>query len=824
MGDPGHSGTLANRRLRLDFSDRAGRCAAVALHNHLSGRTLPLDEDDFRIEAEGLPALTAASFRWLKPDFAGERARLEGSCAERGVRIAIIYELGAGDFFVRRRLELTSAAPLPIRRVDAWTVRVPGICWSQEEGPPEELRMNVWGIDDKSGFGKPVLMEDTFWGLECPAGLNQYRDGRVTLTHRPGRTVSGLFRTKPAVVGVAPSGEAAFWFRDYIERLRPQRRTPAVHIDYNTWTTVTPATEANSLDLISRFRACLFDAHGVGLDSFTLDDGWDKKRSLWDVETGGFPRGLAPLSAALAPTGARLGLWLSPSSGYEHAGWGSEQGCARNATFDWFLCQSDPGYRREMCRAIVDLVRANNVGFLKMDGFCASCDTDRHAHHLTGDYAREANVDAFIELLAAIRQAQPDIHLDPTSGMWLSPWWLQYVDSLYCDTYDGTAPAIVPSPNGLDGATTSRDALLRRRLDENPGFDPAAVETLGIYLDPTLTVDPGSFFDNWQDNAMMVAGRGSRLLTMYMNPDLLPNPEQDWRFMAAMFRWVRHNADTLARCRPILGDPYAWEPYGYAHFRGRRGITVMRNPFIEPRRVRLELGHSMGWSANEAGDACCAVRVVYPHRETLATAVCFGDTVEVTLEAYQLLLLHVEEGEEALRPPAPRARAPRIGDARAEPLSLVRMAGAGLHLAGQCAISSPGGSDAWVYVLLAGDAATETWRCAVSVDGAAAEAAEIRSPTAASIPVHTRHELPFTPWVFHRIRVPGGRHVLEVVVECAADAQTGSTLRAGWWLWMEHPLEATDGHACSDPLPYSSGAGTRRQTVTLQGLTEFNLP
>ncbi len=822
MGDPGNHGAPANRYVAIDFGDRAGRCAAVALHNRLSGRTLPLDEDDFRIEVDGLPALTAASFVWSKPDLAAERVRLEGECGERAVRVAVTYELGPDDFFVRRRLELTTDAPLAIRRVDAWVVRVPGICRSQEEGPPEELRMNVWGIDDKSGFGKPVLMEDTFWGLEYPAGLNQHRDGRVTLTHRPGRTVSGLFQSKPAVVGVAPSGETAVWFRDYIDRLRPRRLSSAVHIDYNTWTTVTPATEANSLDLVSKFRTELFDAHGVGLDSFTLDDGWDKKRSLWDVDAAGFPRGLAPLSATLAPTGARLGLWLSPSSGYEHAGWGAEQGYARNATFDWFLCQSDPGYRRDMCRAIVELVRANNVGFLKMDGFCASCDTDRHPHHLAGDFAREANVDAFIELLDAIRQAQPGIHLDPTSGMWLSPWWLQYVDSLYCDTYDGTAPAIVPSPNGLDGATTSRDALLRRRLDENPGFDPAAVETLGIYLDPTLTVDPGSFFDNWQDNAMMVAGRGSRLLTMYMNPDLLPNPEQDWRFLAAMFRWVRHNADTLARCRPILGDPYAWEPYGYAHFLGRRGIIVLRNPFIEPRRVRMELGRPMGWSADEAGDACYSVRVVYPHRETLASSVRFGDVLEVTLEAYQLLLIHVEEPGEGAQSHGLPEPSPRIGHADAEPLTLVRAAEAGPRLTGRCAVSSPDGSRAWVYVLLVGDAAAEPWRCRATVDGAAAEATEIRSPAAASIPAHTRHELPFTPWVFHRIRIPSGRRTMEFAFGC--DAPRGSTLQAGWWLWMEHPRPAADGDASSAPLPYSSGAATRRQTITLQGLTEFILP
>ena len=219
-----------------------------------------------------------------------------------------------------------------------------------------------------------------------------------------------------------------------------------------------------------------------------------------------------------------------------------------------------------------------------------------------------------------MRTAQPGVYLDLTSGMWLSPWWLWYVDSVYADTYDGTAPALVPSPNGFDGATTIRDALLRRRMAANPGFDPAAIETLGVYLDPTLAIDPASFFDNWHDNAMMVAGRGNRLFTFYMNPTKFPNPDRDWPFLAGMIRWARHNASTLARTERILGDPYRMEAYGYAHFVGGRGILALRNPFIQPQTVHLKLDESYGWSASDAGTGRHTATVVYPYPETHAAA------------------------------------------------------------------------------------------------------------------------------------------------------------------------------------------------------------
>ena len=54
-------------------------------------------------------------------------------------------------------------------------------------------------------------------------------------------------------------------------------------------------------------------------------------------------------------------------------------------------------------------------------------------------------------------------------------------------------------------ATTTRDAAFRQRCREHPGFPPAAIEHGGIIV---ITPEP------WQDNAMIVLGRGGRLLTL----------------------------------------------------------------------------------------------------------------------------------------------------------------------------------------------------------------------------------------------------------------------------------------------------------------------
>ena len=379
---------IGNRFLELRLDRKGDQILATALVNHLTGRTIALDGDDFTLNFKGLPPLRAENFTLnkvvRKTLSTGQRLILHLLERNGKSKVSVIYELSKTDFFIRRHLEFSSTASPRLDQVEIWNIGLKATCTSQEIGPPNYLRYNVWSVDDKKGFGQPVFLEDTFWGLEFPVGYNRYSHNRIVLTHFPGRTLTNLFISKTAVLGVTAAGEVASQFRTYIERTKGRKRFAEVQVDYNTWTTVSPATESNSLHLIQQFRTNLFDPYGVQFNSFTPDDGWDEKQSLWSLRTNGFPHGFKPLLDALQPMGTKLGLWLSPSSGYEHAGWGAKQGYSPNATLNWFLCQSDPAYRRDMTRIIPDLVRKNQVSFFKMDGFCASCDTDKHAHHLSG--------------------------------------------------------------------------------------------------------------------------------------------------------------------------------------------------------------------------------------------------------------------------------------------------------------------------------------------------------------------------------------------------------------------------------------------------------
>jgi len=61
----------------------------------------------------------------------------------------------------------------------------------------------------------------------------------------------------------------------------------------------------------------------------------------------------------------------------------------------------------------------------------------------------------------------------------------------------------------------------------------------------------------------------------------------------------------------IGGDPTKLEPYGYAHFAGRRGIVALRNPAIEPRSLKLEFAPARGLAPDAAG---LVLERIYPSR------------------------------------------------------------------------------------------------------------------------------------------------------------------------------------------------------------------
>lgn len=813
---------LGNSRLELWLSLGGGRCRAVRLVNHLSGRTIPLANDDFALELGGSTRLTSADFTVQEARQeaypGGQRVRIRMASRAAGHRLDLVYELGHAEFFLRRHLEFTPAVPVDLGQVVVWQTDVAGACTGQ-------------------GFGDPVLLDDTFWGLEFPAGHNRYESGTLRLVQHPGRVITDRFVSKRAVLGVSEPGRSARRFQQYVDTFRVTSAETTLFVNYNTWWTLMPPTEASTLELVKLFKEKLFVPYGESIDTFTLDDGWDDKESLWAVKQDRFPRGLGPLVEALRGMNARLGIWLSPSSGYNHAPWLAKQGYAANSN-PWYICQSDPKYRKDIIARVTELAKQYDVAFFKFDGFAASCDAPGHAHR-PGPFAQEANTEAYIDLLQAVRRVRPDIYLDPTCGIWLSPWWLAYADSLWGEVSGDYPDIIVPGPVVRHSATTTRDAMFRQRCRQHPGFPPAAIEHLGIIV---ITPEP------WEDNAMIVAGRGCRLLTLYINPEHFRAGQRDWAFLAALLKWVRHNARLFQHPELVLGEPLRGEAYGYAHFQRRRGVLALRNPSIEPQTVRLVLDESVGWPEAEG---TYLARIVYPRHETLARPLHYGETLELTLQAFEAVILHVDpmparepvlagvrcreigrSGKQVryavfgapgqplgavlggsaqavsarldgrpvpLKPTPGGARLDGVFPGTRRPCTMESVRwnepGADSKLTGSCTIQVPPGVSASLHLLVdPRRKAVERVECQAKVNGKPVAVRAVRTPEKRQ-QTHGPH-----PWTWFELPLAEGR--CEVTVELLARPEVWGRSRLGAWLWAEEPLrEATLEIDFAHPLP-----------------------
>jgi hypothetical protein len=74
---------------------------------------------------------------------------------------------------------------------------------------------------------------------------------------------------------------------------------------------------------------------------------------------------------------------------------------------------------------------------------------------------------------------------------------------------------------------------------------------------------------------------------MYITPSLLS--DSNWDDLAEAAKWSRANAEVLKDTHWIGGDPAWLEVYGWASWKPRKGILVLRNPSDQAKTIRVKL-------------------------------------------------------------------------------------------------------------------------------------------------------------------------------------------------------------------------------------------
>ena len=429
--------------------------------------------------------------------------------------------------------------------------------------------------------GSPLVAGNFFFGFEFPLATSAITAGRASsLLTRTLPLGAGQSITYSSVIGVAAPGQMRREFLSYIEQERAHPYRTFLH--YNSWYDLAygkPYNEADSLDRIHAYGEELVRKRGVVLDSTLFDDGWDDTQTLWKFHSG-FPDGFTKIRDAAQQYNYGIGVWLSPWGGYSTA---KKQRIAAGEaagyeTYKGGFALSAPKYYSLFESTCLEMITKYGVNQFKFDG------TGNASQVFPGSIF-DSDFSAAIHLIQRLRQQEPSIFINLTTGTRPSPFWLRYADSIWRDGDD----------HSFDGVGSWRQKWITYRDEQTyrnivlggPLYPLNSLMLHGlIYADHAhnLTTDPNHDFPSEVHDYF---GTGTQLQEMYVTPSLLS--QSDWDVLAESAKWSRANAQVLKDTHWIGGDPGKLEVYGWAAWTPRKGIITLRNPSDHDQDFSLDL-------------------------------------------------------------------------------------------------------------------------------------------------------------------------------------------------------------------------------------------
>lgn len=556
------------------------------------------------VEEEGVEVATADATAtlnrgWVQTDRDAGRVVLEQESPATGLRLRRIFSFGPASNVVRLETWVQSPdVPALLARVGLLDVRVDGERFRTTGEAPASF---------------PVLGERLFAGIEHVSGeaaVEGEHAERMLFVRRPRLTADTTWRLAGTVVvgwvepergfGVTADVRIREAFLHYLDSVRLKPDRVVLHTD-TWWTVPLPLTEKRVLDDIAGLKRAFFDRTGMFFDTYCVDLGWSDPHTVWGMDSSRFPNDLRPIRERLGELGAKMGLWLSPGSGYPD---GLDNGTLAAQGYEMQPFGRDLGqvpcfalgtrYQREVRTRLMDYARQYDLGHVILDFMPQRCDEPNHGHPV-GAESRYAIDAGLADVLDGLRAVNPTMALEPmVCGYPPSPWWLMKTPFVLGPAGDDLPYGRGPATNWLESLITARD--IAYRAGQEAWIMPTqALETFDITV-----LSPGEF----QNMAAMAVGRGRWFLSTYFNTDLM-RPE-DWDFLAALVRWARQNKDYLVNAWQFGGRPEQREAYGFMFRHAARDIFCVRNPWIEERVIELPGSPS----ATEARD----VRMIYPRR------------------------------------------------------------------------------------------------------------------------------------------------------------------------------------------------------------------
>lgn len=442
-------------------------------------------------------------------------------------------------------------------------------------------------------------------------------------------------------IGVAPAGQMRRAFAYYLQRERAHPYRQYWH--YNSWYDLNIGvndnpdplkrmTEEQCLQVVEAFDKNLYQKHGVGLNGYVWDDGWDDWNSLWQFHKG-FPNGFSKLKDVAKQQGAGMGAWLSPWGGYggsknRRVRYGQEKGYEVNASG---FALGGPKYYAAFRDTCIKMIRDYGQNYFKFDGIGGGM-------FATGAPASIASdLDNLVKLLQVLRRENPEVYINCTVGTWASPYWLFFADSIW---RQGEDTSFAGKGNERERWITYKDKLVYDRfVSKSPFFPMNSLMYHGLVVgprhNPAKMPTPEKNIESFKHEMRMMAGYSSGLGELYVTPSLMT--DEAWKSMAESMKWSRANSAIVADTHWIGGNPGDNEVYGFAAWRpALGGVITLRNPDDKPQTYQLDVK-----SAFELLDKAPVQHTFvcpYPDQRLQKLETEPGKPATITLEPFEVLV------------------------------------------------------------------------------------------------------------------------------------------------------------------------------------------
>jgi len=350
---------------------------------------------------------------------------------------------------------------------------------------------------------------------------------------------------------------------------------------YNTW-------EPFEREINRDTALELIDAAGaMGIDIFTIDDGWQQEYGDNGVNLTSFPGGLKSIQDAVEARGMRLGLWIpvaaigtSTATYRDHPEWAStdQQGKLKTtstAAGEMAVMCMASAFRDAAADRIIDAIERFHLAYVKLDlttifnayGEAPGCWAKGHYH---GNWTESLNMiyEGISYMTGRIYQKHPEVLLDLTFELWgqkhvIDAGLLAAGDLDWMSNVDDTQPDSA-------GPLQARQLLYQR----------AASMPVESMLIGNIHAELPSIQESF------ATAIGSAPLLLGDLRKLSAADRQWYREKTGWFKKLRSNTKISESFFPLGSwlqpSPAAWDGFARLARRGNGVIAVFRNKSQEP--------------------------------------------------------------------------------------------------------------------------------------------------------------------------------------------------------------------------------------------------